>query len=241
MSKYTREALSQIFLSEKIQNEWENDVSSDIRILGIPSMAGGVNSGDRRALYYLVRMLKPASIMEIGTHIGSSTVALALAAQRNTIEGINTKIFSTDIIDVNNKVNKPWKLFGSPVSPADLINQIGCEDLVSFEVGTSIEKLILPRKFGIIFLDGDHSASTVYKEIPLALNCLEDEGIIILHDYFPNLDPLWENQMPIAGPFLAIQRFNEEGADFNVLPFGGLPWPTKLGSNITSLASLTKR
>ena len=239
LNKITGEKLSQIFLNEKIQIEWKNDAFK-ISTLGIPDMAGGVNSGDRRALYFLVRMLKPASILEIGTHIGSSTIAIALSALKNRTEGVNTKIISTDIIDVNDQVNKPWEVFGSPASPADLLDQIGCDDTVSFEIGNSIDKLSLPRKFGIIFLDGDHRASTVYKEIPFALKCLEDGGVIILHDYFPNLDPLWKNQMPIAGPFLAIQRFNEEGSKLNILPFGALPWPTKLGSNVTSLAMLTQ-
>ena len=108
------------------------------------------------------------------------------------------------------------------------------------EIGNSIDKLSLPRKFGIIFLDGDHRASTVYKEIPFALKCLDDGGVIILHDYFPNLEPLWKNQMPIAGPFLAIQRFINEGIGFNILPFGELPWSTKFGSHLTSLAILAK-
>ena len=239
LSKITGEKLSQIFLNEKIQIEWENDASK-ISSLKIPDMAGGVNSGDRRALYFLVRMLKPASILEIGTHIGSSTIAIALSALKNRIEGVNTKIISTDIIDVNDQVNKPWEVFGAPASPADLLNQIGYEDIVSFEIGNSIDKLSLPRKFGIIFLDGDHRASTVYKEIPFALKCLEDGGVIILHDYFPNLEPLWKNQMPIAGPFLAIHRFIDEGIGFNILPFGELPWSTKFGSNFTSLAILAK-
>jgi predicted O-methyltransferase YrrM len=239
LSKINGEKLSQIFLNKKIQIEWKNDVSK-ISSLKIPDMAGGVNSGDRRALYFLVRMLKPASILEIGTHIGSSTIALALSALKNRREGVNTKIISTDIIDVNDQVNKPWEVFGAPVSPADLLNQIGCENIVSFEIGNSIDKLSLPRKFGIIFLDGDHRASTVYKEIPFALKCLEDGGVIILHDYFPNLEPLWKNQMPIAGPFLAIQRFIDEGIGLNIIPFGELPWSTKFGSNLTSLAILAK-
>ena len=239
LSKITGEKLSQIFLNEKTQIEWKNDASK-ISSLRIPDMAGGVNSGDRRALYFLVRMLKPASVLEIGTHIGSSTIALALSALKNRIEGVNTKIISTDIIDVNDQVNKPWEVFGAPASPADLLNQIGYEDIVSFEIGNSIDKLSPPRKFDIIFLDGDHRASTVYKEIPIALNCLEDGGVIILHDYFPNLEPLWKNQMPIAGPFLAIQRFIDEGIGFKILPFGELPWSTKFGSNFTSLAILAK-
>ena len=150
LSKITGEKLSQIFLNEKIQIEWENDASK-ISSLKIPDMAGGVNSGDRRALYFLVRMLKPASILEIGTHIGSSTIAIALSALKNRTEGVNTKIISNDIIDVNNQVNKPWEVFGSPASPADLLDQIGCDDTVSFEIGNSIDKLSLPRKFGVMF------------------------------------------------------------------------------------------
>jgi hypothetical protein len=46
--------------------------------------------------------------------------------------------------------------------------------------------------------------------------------------------------MPIAGPFLAIQRFIDEGIGLNIIPFGELPWSTKFGSNLTSLAILTK-
>ena len=239
LSKITGEKLSKIFLNKKIQIDWKNDVFK-ISSLKIPDMAGGVNSGDRRALYFLVRMLKPASILEIGTHIGSSTIAIALSALKNRKEGVNTKIISSDIIDVNDKINKPWKVFGSPASPADLLDQIEFNDIVSFEIGNSIDKLSLPRKFDIIFLDGDHRASTVYKEIPFALKCLDDGGLIILHDYFPNLEPLWKSQKPIAGPFLAIQRFIDEGVGFNILPFGELPWSTKFGSNFTSLAILAK-
>ena len=239
LSNISGEKISKIFLNEKINIEWKNEVSK-ISSLRIPDMAGGVNSGDRRALYYLVRMLKPASILEIGTHIGSSTIAMALSALKNRREGLKTKIISTDIVDVNNKDNKPWEVFGAPASPADLLVQIGCEGIVSFEIGHSIDKMSLPRKFDIIFLDGNHRASTVYKEIPIALNCLNDDGVIILHDYFPNLEPLWKNELPIAGPFLAIQRFIDEGIGLNIIPFGELPWSTKFGSNLTSLAILAR-
>ena len=238
LKNISEEELSQIFSNGNIHNEWV-DYASKIDSLNIPEMAGGVNSGDQRALYYLVRLLKPISILEIGTHIGSSTVAFAMAALKNREEGIKTKIISTDIIDVNNEYKKPWKIYGSPQSPAKLIDSIGCGEIVTFEIGSSIEKMKLPRKFNMIFLDGDHSAKTLYEEIPLALNSLDD-GIIILHDYFPKLEPLWESQEPIVGPFLAIQRFIGEGTSFNVIPFGELPWLTKFDSKFTSLACLAK-
>ena len=238
LKNISRQGLSEIFSNGNIHNKWDND-ASEIDALQIPEMAGGVNNGDQRALYYLVRKLQPISILEIGTHIGSSTVALAMAALKNRQEGIKTKIISTDIIDVNDEDKKHWAIYGSPQSPAKLINSIGCNGIVTFEIGTSIEKLKLSRKFNMIFLDGDHSARTLYEEIPLALDSLDD-GIIILHDYFPELEPLWDSQIPIPGPFLATQRFIEEGTSLKVIPFGELPWPTKFNSKITSLACLTK-
>ena len=39
---------------------------------------GGMNPGDRRALYYLVRHLRPERVLEIGTLAGASTVHLAM-------------------------------------------------------------------------------------------------------------------------------------------------------------------
>jgi len=39
---------------------------------------------------------------------------------------------------------------------------------------------------------------------------------------------------------LATQRLKLEGADFNVVPFGELPWMTKFDSKVSSLALLAK-
>jgi hypothetical protein len=44
----------------------------------------------------------------------------------------------------------------------------------------------------------------------------------------------------VPGPFQAIERLRAEGAPLKVLPLGALPWPTKLGSNMTSLALLCR-
>jgi hypothetical protein len=64
--------------------------------------------------------------------------------------------------------------------------------------------------------------------------------VILLHDYFPDLKPLWSNGRVIPGPWLAIERLKREGAPLTVKPFGALPWPTKLNSNNTSLALLLR-
>jgi hypothetical protein len=164
-----------------------------------------------------------------------------LAAARNRADGNNTSVVTVDIIDVNDQIKRPWMEHKSPASPLDLIERIGCGDLINFEVNKSIEKLRhTTDKFDMIFLDGDHSAENIYQEIPLALKCFKGQGLIVLHDYFPKMRPLWPDQEPLAGIFQALDRFRSEGAGFDAVPLGELPWPTKLGTNITSMAVLSK-
>jgi hypothetical protein len=81
----------------------------------------------------------------------------------------------------------------------------------------------------------------VYQEIALALKLLNKNGILLLHDYFPNNMPLWSNGYSIPGPYLAVSRIISEETNLEILPLGELPWETKLNSRITSLAILTKK
>jgi hypothetical protein len=62
--------------------------------------------------------------------------------------------------------------------------------------------------------------------------------VILLHDYFPGLQPLWVDRNVIRGPWLAVERLRSEGARLKAIPLGRLPWDTKLGSQTTSLALL---
>jgi hypothetical protein len=48
------------------------------------------------------------------------------------------------------------------------------------------------KKFGFIFIDGDHSAQQVHKDVTNALSCLSPGGVIMLHDCNP-LTAWWEH------------------------------------------------
>ena len=235
--------LDQIFRSRNITSRWEA-IRKQIQMFDIPDQTGGVNPGDRRAIYYLVSSLKPRSVLEVGTHIGASTVhiALALRHQPDSLSGQLPSFVSVDVVDVNDPVTQPWLRYGASHSPIEMIDEVGCADFVSFVHRPSTDYLAEGRhKYDFIFLDGDHAAQTVYQEIPAALRVLNSHGVILLHDYFPKLKPLWSDRNVIPGPFLATERLRGEGAGSEVLPIGELPWPTKLRSNVTSLALLLKR
>ena len=229
----------ELFLSD-ISEEWQK-VSGSMSSFQIPDGTGGVNPGDRRAIYYLIRSLQPKTILEIGTHIGASTLCIAHAQKQYVDKANQSKLISVDINDVNDSTKKPWIKFGTNFSPLEMIKDISSDNLVQFICTDSLNYLKNTEiRFDLIFLDGGHSANIVYQEIPAALEVLNNNGVILLHDYFPNLKPLWASSKVTQGPFLAVQRLISEGANIRALPLGRLPWPTKLCSNVTSLALLAK-
>jgi predicted O-methyltransferase YrrM len=205
----------------------------------IPDGTGGVNPGDRRAVHYLIGELKPSAVLEIGTHIGASTIHIATALRAARADG--SHLVTVDCADVNDPESRPWIKYGAALSPRDMIVQAGCERSVEFVHDTSLNYARgCRRRFDFIFLDGGHGAETVYAEIPMALALLEPNGAILLHDYFPGLKPLWSNGVVIPGPFLAVERLIAEGLPARAVPLGELPWPTKENSRTTSLALLLK-
>ena len=218
--------------------EWQK-VEQTMSAVKFGGGSGAVNPGDRRALYYLARALQPHSILEVGTHVGASTSMLALALRRLHEPPPENKprLVTVDITEVNDPVRGAWKRIGCSRSPADVMRAIGCQDLVTFVASPSIPYLRSSReKFDLIFLDGDHAATAVYQEIPAALELLNPGGAILLHDYFPNHEPLWSDGAVVPGPDLAVQRLRREKNAMTVWPFGALPWATKLDSNVSSLA-----
>ena len=74
--------------------------------------------------------------------------------------------------------------------------------------------------FDFIFIDGDHTAKTVYEDIVSSLDVINEHGLIVLHDYFPDGRPLWSDGSVISGPFTAIEELRATGVAFEVIPLG---------------------
>ncbi len=147
------------------------------------------------------------------------------------------KITTLDIFDVNDSPESYWRKFGLPGSPRQMMAEYGCESQVEFRAEPSLS--YLPRcqdKFDFIFLDGDHASSTVYQETQLSLQRLNKNGVILLHDFFPDHQPLWDKGLMVYGPLEAAKRLKKEGVPIRVIPLGKLPWKTKFDSCVTSLA-----
>jgi predicted O-methyltransferase YrrM len=224
------------WLAADLSAEWQQ-VEQTMAAIKFGGGSGAVNPGDRRALYYLARALQPHSILEVGTHVGASTSMLALALRRTHDIAAKPRLVTVDITEVNDPARGAWKRIGCSQSPAEVMRTIGCQDLVTFVASPSIPYLQSCKEmFDLIFLDGDHAATAVYQEIPAALELLKPGGAILLHDYFPDHEPLWSDGAVVPGPDLAVERLRREKNPIIVRPFGALPWPTKFDSSVSSLA-----
>jgi predicted O-methyltransferase YrrM len=229
--------LHALFTSPRVERDWQA-ASARIETLGLTPEAG-MNPGDRRALYYLMRLLRPARVLEIGTQAGASAVHLAAGLADAHASSAGRRLLTVDVKDVNAVDNAAWRSFRLPQSPADAMRRLGFESLVEFRMGRSLDMLHESgESYELIFLDGDHRLKTVAAEIPLAMHRLEPGGFILLHDFFPDLHPLWPDGKVIDGPQRAVRGLQRAGWPLAVQPLGELPWPTKLGTSKTSLALL---
>lgn len=243
LGKIDKGEIERILTEPKLQEEWLVLAKEiDQLILFEDMKTGGVNPGDRRALYYLVRALGLKRVLEIGTNVGASTIHIAAAMKVNLLadEEPNThSLVTVDIVDVNHAPDASWRLGALPRSPRDNIEAIGMMEHVTFVTNSSLTYLDeCDESFDLIFLDGDHSAAMIYQEVPRALRRLRASGLLLLHDFFPKNRPLWSDRAVVPGPLLAVERLIRERANVSVIPLGSLPWPTKLHSNVTSLAVL---
>ena len=229
--------LSDIFRDSRLMEASSEAVATIGNAFGASEREGGVNVGDRRALYHLIRYFRPNYVIEVGTHIGASSLHIARALNDNG----NGRLSTVDISDVNASTGA-WKAVGLDRCPRELAGLLGCDSRITFHVEAAMSFLTNGgAKADVIFLDGDHAAVAVYREIAAACRRLNPGGVIILHDFYPGGRPLFEGGDVVMGPWYASERIATENYRLRVLPLGELPWPTKQGSCYTSLATLVAK
>jgi|SRR5882724_2915585 len=239
LNALSRPQFDAAFTDDAIGTAWRRDLALMSRVMPYADIYGGVCPGERRAIYQLIAWLKPRRVLEIGTHIGASTLVIAQALASHA--GPDGMLVTGDILDVNDPEQGAYSSLGT-LSPRDGLRQLGIENHVRFEAKPALQLMPeLDQKFDFIFLDGDHSAPAVYQEVSVALDLLAPDGLILLHDFYPEGTKIYPDGMVVPGPFVAAQRIHHEIPKLNFLPLGELPWETKQGVRKTSLALVSRK
>ena len=153
-----------------------------------PQMASGHIQG--RLLKFLVKMIRPRRILEIGTFTGYSGLCMA--------EGLDEggKLYTFEVEDELEDFTRRW-IDGSPYA-----------DKIEFIIGNALEIVpTLGEKFDLVFMDGNKREYIKYYE--LAMEYLSDGGWILADN------TLWDGKVLIENPAhndhqtIAIKAFND--------------------------------
>jgi predicted O-methyltransferase YrrM len=195
--------------------DWETDPELDaqwrealsvIDRLGVRGVSCAMGIDTREMLFKVIRAAGCKTVLDIGTFLGTSALAYALAV------GPDGKVVTVDIRDANDAPDSHWRLRERPQSPRDMLEAAGVLDRVEFVTQDSVEYLKHTwQKFDFVSIDGWHDPRGVYAEIPLSLARINDGGFMFLDDMQPPGFKLQPGLDTITGPWEAVMRHVKEG------------------------------
>lgn len=215
------EELRRCFARSDFEREWE-ELADSLKRCGLWNLPRTTGSGDLRPLYFLARHFEWRTIIEIGTHVGSSTITLAYALSKLATggEAPPPRIVTIDVLEVNGTERAPWRELGLPKPPEAMLGDLALETYVTFIHGRGDEYLRSSNDgYDFAFLDGDHLAASVYREMTLVSAQLNDAALIGLHDFASErMFSSYDNGWTIPGPYLAARRALNENGSIHAIP-----------------------
>lgn len=168
------------------------------RMLGIDST---LDPNDQHyylsALYSITRMIRPRNVLQTGTYVGCSTVAVALAMRDYGIEG------TLDTIDPEPNCYGHLKNIDPVRLARNVVESSGLAQYVRFHRGYSVMawdkdrinindapegllyNFVQNRETDLLIVDGDHTLNGTFWDIEVGVRTLRPggAGLIFVHDY----------------------------------------------------------
>ena len=166
---------------------------------GYPEEPGGsIWESEGKSVYVLIRILKPKKILEIGNYMGKSSNHILQAVEDNKV-GKVTLLDIEERIDYNSIHNTNF-------------NRV---------LNDSRLELDNPFDYDLIIQDGDHTYTTVKKELELIFKNSQSKSLHIwAHDYYKVIRPqcevakAWDE---VADKFTTISLFKDSVSDCGYL------------------------
>jgi predicted O-methyltransferase YrrM len=177
-------------------------------------LPGWVNLEDAQFLYWLVRTIKPKTIVQCGVCNGLSAAFMTLALAKNGSEG---KLYSIDIPTVFNPKDASWtisgKTYGLTIPEGKTSGWLVPEAYRKhFQVQNGDAKLLLPKlidslpEVDIFYHDSDHTYNHMMFEFREARRKIARGGLIVADDISWNA-ALWD-----FADEHAVPAYNYKGA-----------------------------
>lgn len=188
------------FLDTKIQEYAENFTSPESEILAslnretwanvlIPRMLSGHIQG--RILSLFSHMLRPITILEIGTYTGYSALCLSEGLQADGV--LHT-------IDINEELEPMITRY---------IQQAGKQDQIKLHIGAALEIIpTIPGNFDLVFIDADKENYAHYFDA--VIDRLPSGGIIIADNVLWSGKVLDENERSVDEETAALHQYNQK-------------------------------
>lgn len=136
-----------------------------------PDYRGAADPGVKNLLFSLILSIKPSKILEIGAHIGTTTIVMLQAVKLND----TGKVFAIE----------PQEHFFNKL--VHYVEFAGLKDYFHAIKGFSTDSLVLEQlkreaPFDIIYIDAKHDKKEVVRELAEYYPMLVDNGLFVLHD-----------------------------------------------------------
>ena len=166
---------------------------------------GGDNLGFGYYHYAMIRNLKPEHVLAVGSQRGFAPAVMAMACRDNGFGLVHFVDAALDYRDPKDNVEvgkKSWGGIGlwkevgmSYWGDSGLIDYLAMSVMTTEEYHRLIHgpknNLAFKRKYGYIYLDGDHSYEGVKRDFELFRPHLAEGGILTMHDIDVDRDTDW--------------------------------------------------
>lgn len=167
-----------------LANEWNNrDCISELPFNWTPPVSGGNGQFSDNNKQILIDLIQNKPNATLFVEIGTATC----------FEGS-----STDTFIRNKKDETTFVTIDITKRSSETLNKPNVIYAVGDSTDPNIKSFFDDEKIDLLFIDGDHSVDTVFKEYQFYLPLMKKDGIIVLHD--TTMHP---------GPYLFMQAIDE--------------------------------
>ena len=221
------------FLKKYNNKDFQEFINNRTFNFHISKKSESISIEDQFILNIISKNAMPNNILEIGTFIGASSYIISKTLNENYI---NHHIDTVDIIDVNSLKNKNYikKNFSIDNTPDELFKKSKLEKYISYFKSGSVNFFKkYNKKYDLIFIDGSHKARDAYFDVVNAINSINHDGIILIHDYYNYYNKNNPKKILTFGPCLALNKLIRENKNIkiieikNILDF--LPYTSMVG------------